>query len=260
MTVLRERRWIVLDQIFSNIRAFMMRSAAIQTKSCLFCGKAKAGMTPLGLCPSCHEEIPWITHIRCNTCGKGQACRDCSQRQDCYFEYNRSAVRYTAGMKEIMARYKYRGDEQLRRVFGHMLTRTFSLHYGSLHQLYPFDAITYVPLHDKRLRERGFNQSKQLAEQLGRTLQIPVISMLERIQYTEKQSKKTRAERLSGIEGAFAVDSELQRWKVKNQRIKLKKVLLIDDVFTTGTTLNECARVIKQHAAVIEIFGLTWAR
>jgi ComF family protein len=103
------------------------------------------------------------------------------------------------------------------------------------------DMIVPVPLHKKKQAERGYNQSELIAEGLGAVLKIPVeAELLERVRHTESQTKKTRAERIENMSGAF---------RLKNTEIAEKHILLVDDVLTTGATLEACALAI--HAAAV---------
>jgi ComF family protein len=114
------------------------------------------------------------------------------------------------------------------------------------------DVLMPVPLHPKRLREREYNQSLLLAHGLGQHLQIPlVLSCLLRIKATAPQTSLSRKERLTNLHRAFSIDDAT--------RIKDKRILLIDDVFTTGTTLHECAKALRK-AGSGPVYGLTLAR
>jgi len=231
---------------------------------CLSCGAGCDGSKPLPVCSGCWASIPWITEVMCSRCGRFEHCTDCSRRETTYYSQNRSAVRYDDTMKEWLALYKYRGKERLRRLLGPMLLHAYHLH--RRHPVEPAQRnpgaqwISYVPLSDERLRERGFNQARQLAEELGRLTGLPVVSLLRRIRHTDKQSFKSRAARLDDMKGIFEVDEEgLARIKAVSGSTGRPRIYLIDDVYTTGSTLNECARTIREKAGV-EVYGISWAR
>jgi ComF family protein len=115
-----------------------------------------------------------------------------------------------------------------------------------------FDIVTWVPLHSTRQRERGFNQSQILARQIARA--YPTINctrLLKRIRPTKSQARLKRKERLTNLAGAFAAAGKTP--------FSGKSILLIDDVCTTGSTINECARTLKSHGAST-VYGLTFAR
>ncbi len=104
------------------------------------------------------------------------------------------------------------------------------------------DAIVAVPLHPRRLREREFNQSLLLARHLGRQWQIPVlINVLQRTRFTRPQTSLTKRERIKNLRRCFAVATP--------SIIAGKTLLVVDDVFTTGTTVNECAKTLRKAGA-----------
>jgi ComF family protein len=114
------------------------------------------------------------------------------------------------------------------------------------------DVIIPVPLHPQRLREREYNQSLLLANRLSRQTGIPLLlACLLRIRPTVPQTSLSKKERLTNLRGAFSVS--------KPAYIQGKRILLVDDVFTTGTTLNECAKTLRR-AGSGHVYGLTLAR
>jgi ComF family protein len=114
-----------------------------------------------------------------------------------------------------------------------------------------WDLIVPVPLHPARERERGFNQSMLLAKLLSAKMSIKSMPTLERIRYTTTQTAFDRAERMQNLHGAFRLR--------KNADVRELRVLLIDDILTTGSTLSECARVLKK-AGARSIHAVTAAR
>ena len=114
-----------------------------------------------------------------------------------------------------------------------------------------FDIIVPVPLHPTRQRERGFNQASLLAELLRARMSIPCKPMLKRVRYTTTQTALDRAERMENLHNAFRLR--------KNADVRGLHVLLIDDVLTTGSTLSECARILKR-AGAISVYAATAAR
>ncbi|CAG7655470.1 hypothetical protein PAECIP111802_06116 [Paenibacillus allorhizosphaerae] len=231
---------------------------------CLSCGAGYDRSKPLPVCSDCWAAIPWIGEVMCSRCGRYEVCTDCIRRENTYYTQNRSAVRYDDNMKEWLALHKYRGKERLRQVLGPML-----LHAYHLHRHNPVDStereatvqwISFVPLSEERLQERGFNQARQLAEELGKLTGLPVISLLRRTRHTDKQSFKARAARLDDLKDVFEVDGDgLAYMNAMAVKLGKHRVYLIDDVYTTGSTLNECARTLRQKLDV-EVYGISWAR
>jgi len=114
------------------------------------------------------------------------------------------------------------------------------------------DLMVPVPLHPKRLRQRGFNQSGLLAGQFARKIKVPVwFDIMIRKNQTQPQTRLKREERLKNVKGAFEISGA--------DRVRGRRVLLIDDVFTTGTTLSECARTLKRGGAS-EVHAITVTR
>ena len=119
-------------------------------------------------------------------------------------------------------------------------------------RLHRIDMIVPVPLHYRRLRQRGFNQASLLARRLGSLLRIPVdYSSLRRTRWTEPQIGLSRNQRAANVKGAFSLKAM--------EKVKGKGVLLLDDVLTTGETVNQCARVLQDGGAR-EVVVLTVAR
>jgi competence protein ComFC len=216
------------------------------------------------LCQVCADQVPWIRQIHCNVCGRYETCYDCQRRQATYFVFSRSAVRYDAAMKEWLAQYKYRKNERLTALFHQMLRFPYERLKAELAwQDRTIHAVTYIPLSEERMEERGFNQSEQLARGIAELDQLPVIPLMSRTRHTNKQSYKTRAERLLDLQGAFIILphglAKLMPLYSETTGFQKLNILLVDDVYTTGSTLNQCAKVIAS-AAPANIYGLTWAR
>lgn len=113
------------------------------------------------------------------------------------------------------------------------------------------DIICYIPMIRKDERKRGFNQCKLIANEIGYNLNIPVSNCIKKVKHTKEQKKLTKEERIKNLIGAFEVTS--------NEDIKNKRVLLIDDVMTTGATIDECTKILKK-SGVKEIIVLTIAK
>ena len=238
------------------------------------------------LCGPCLSGIPWLLRIKCSVCGRGIKCEDCLRRMRRYFVYNRSAVSYDDMMRGWLARYKYRGDERLSFFIAQMLQPAFeqltaeiaaettiqtrSSNRKRLNSLNVWDAVTYVPISKERARERGFNQAEQLASHLAKTYRLPLYSFLYRSRHTEKMSFKSRSERLRDASTLFTPnDQEFQRFKTEKERMtpscpiagKTHRILLVDDIYTTGSTANACSRTLKLYfPAPLDVYVLTWAR
>jgi len=229
----------------------------------------------LRICRSCSESIPWIATPVCRICGRPEACPDCPRRPHRYVVFSRSAVRYDDKMRDLLARYKYRGSERLSPLMSAILACAYERIARELGSDVPH-AITSVPLARERLEERGFNQAEQMAQTIAAWYGIPYVPLLQRNRHTEKMSLKNRSSRLRDLKGIFTLADRKQLQAVKSPHPQPLRILLADDIYTTGSTMNECAAALRatidtrEQAATIRptgpltppptIYGLTWAR
>jgi competence protein ComFC len=233
-------------------------------EECLLCKQISSDyVEQLGLCRSCYIRIPWIRTALCAICGRGEVCYDCQRRKHAYFSKSRSAVRYDETMKELLARYKYRGDERLKSAIGLMLVHAYHLLKDEMRE-HSIDLattkklITFVPVSERRLMERGFNQAEQMAIELGRKVGLPVVPLLNRSKHTDKQSFKSRSERLDDLVHVFEINEILLKQLTSCQAASYV-IYIVDDVYTTGSTMNQCAKVLGERLPV-QVYGITWAR
>jgi ComF family protein len=175
----------------------------------------------------------------------GARCGDCRGRRRA-FKLLRSAGVYEGSLQKLIKKFKYGGREDLARPLGRMLVDLWR----EQPRLGPVDAVVPVPLHWLRERGRGYNQALVLAEYFGRKTGLPVVRALAR-RRSPSQTELRREERLENVRDAFrAARPELARGK---------SLLLVDDVCTTGATLEACARALKA-AGARRVAALTVAR
>ncbi|MCD1260852.1 ComF family protein [Paenibacillus athensensis] len=171
---------------------------------------------------------------------------------------------YDENMKALLARYKYRGDERLAGVIGQMLCHAYRLHQtgkGSKgeHQK-TIKLISFVPVSELRLAERGFNQAEQMAVVLGNREGLPVVPLLRRVKHTDKQSFKGRHARIGDLRDVFELNEQAAvRLMSDCSDPGVLTIYLVDDVYTTGSTMNQCAGVLQTRLNAV-VYGLTWAR
>jgi competence protein ComFC len=207
------------------------------------------------LCADCERRAPRIVPPFCAKCSEPFpgaitqtfSCANCEHRT-LHFDCAVAAYRSRGLVRKLVHDFKYGHQRHLR----HPLTRWLreSLDDPRLRGRH-FDLIVPVPLHPARERERGFNQAALLAELLASAAGVPSRPVLERIRYTTTQTAYDRSERMENLDGAFRLR--------KNRDVRDLRVLLIDDVLTTGSTLSECARVLKA-AGVVSVHAATAAR
>lgn len=215
------------------------------------------------LCPACRKGFAGIRSPMCSACGlpfesphsRDHLCGKCQARS---FEFHqaRSAGRYEGVLRTLVHQYKYQGWVHLAGALGHLLWIVFLSHWDPE----AVDAVVPVPLHPKRLRHRGFNQSRQLimlwpklAFDQGLDLAEEKIkpSWLFRRRYTAIQTGLDRHQREANVKNAFTLE--------KGVKLDGRRILLVDDVLTTGATARACARVLKQGGAA-RVDLLTLAR
>ncbi|URM33441.1 ComF family protein [Cytobacillus firmus] len=204
------------------------------------------------LCQVCTDKLPFIKGEACNKCSRPFSTLDPQFRQDdtctdCVrwnhdpewsgiLDKNHSIFTYDDFLKETLARYKFRGD--------YVLARAFTPFIKEKLKNLNFDCLVPIPLSPERLYERGFNQSAALIREAGFTPK----DLLQRI-HSEKQSKKSRLERIH----------HHQVFEPLNINIENKVILLMDDIYTTGSTLYHAAKVLKNGGAA-SVFSITLAR
>lgn len=219
--------------------------------------RSPAARTALSeLCAACRACIPWIMTVACSVCGRPERCGDCLRRTARHFAASRAAVRYDDVMKEWLAAYKYQGAERLAPLMAAMLAAALERYSQAPAQ--SFDLIAAVPLSESRLASRGFNQAEGMASILAGWYGIPYANLLVRTRDTEKQSRKGRGARIRDMQGLFQPAIPAVHPSIQNSANP--RILLVDDIYTTGSTMNECARAIRQALPAADIFGLAWAR
>lgn len=209
----------------------------------------------LHLCNECSEGVHPASSPYCTVCGMpfktengiDHTCGHCIIEPP-PFAIARAAALYDGVIPDLVHSFKYSFKVHLRLPLALLIVRHLS---PSILAMEP-DLIVPVPLHRKRLRERGFNQALLLAETISRRWKRPLSRHnLQRIRWTEPQINLPAAERATNVRGAFAV--------TEPRDLKGKKIVLVDDVYTTGSTVKECARVLKKEGAA-EVYVVTVAR
>jgi ComF family protein len=220
---------------------------------CTLCGRSiRPGEYLCGQCEASAERIHAPFCHKCSEPFEGSitsafTCANCGHREF-HFDAAVAAYRGRGVVRQIIHEFKYNRQIHLRHLIARWLCAALDDDRLRGRQ---FDLIVPVPLHPARQRERGFNQASLLAELLARQSSIPLKPLLERIRYTNTQTALDRSERMENLHNAFRLR--------KNVDVRGLRVLLVDDVLTTGSTLNECARVLKR-AGALSVYGATAAR
>lgn len=205
------------------------------------------------ICLSCYKTLPRVREPRCARCGKPiavveeQYCYDCAEkrkRQDVLAKGTALWV-YDARMKQAMADFKYEGCVEDGAFFAGELYRSC----GDEMAGWQVEAIIPVPLHRRKRWFRGYNQAAVLAEELGECMKLPVLKgVLQRICYTKPQKGLAPKQRAENVKGAFALAAH-----GKEQLASLRRVLLVDDIYTTGATLEACGDILRR-SGVQEVY------
>jgi competence protein ComFC len=201
------------------------------------------------ICPSCRRSLPRVMPPLCPRCGKprpsGTLCPTCVSWQ-AEIDGIRSPFRFDGVMRQAIHQLKYRNLRALAEPLAKLLND-----YLATNPI-PGEVLVPVPLHQKRLRERGYNQSRLLAKELGKLTNLPVVDdCLIRQRHAPPQARSsTVEERRRNVAGAFVC---------RDHRLQDKQVLLIDDVSTSGATLDAGAAALKAARAT-SVWGLVLAR
>lgn len=184
------------------------------------------------------------------------SCQNCANRRIA-FDFAVAGVQATGPVREIIHHFKYSRDITLTGALADFAALALADPRLAGEDLRSW-ALVPVPLHTVRQLRRGFNQSWEICRQLSRQTGIPALQALRRQRRTETQVKKTRSARLENLRHAFA----LRRRFPWQSRLTLKgaKILLVDDVLTTGATAHECAKVLKRQGGAEKVVVITAAR
>ena len=185
---------------------------------CAFCGKVGVQ----GVCPACEKTLPY-----CKT-----PFHERAEIGACL-----APLKYEGIVREALLDYKFHGSQSRCTGFGDVLAQAAAEHFGG-----QFDLVTFVPVSKKRRRERGYDQSYLLARETCRRWDTAPAALLQKTKDNPAQSSRSsREERQKNVVGAYVA--------VNEDKIKGQRILLIDDILTTGATLREAARVLREAGA-----------
>jgi len=194
---------------------------------------------PRPFCERCAEPFP-------RPLAESFVCANCGERKWALSRL-RAAYLERGTVRDAILAFKYRRQFHLRPWLGRWLEDGFQEHYATE----KWDALVPVPLHPDRKRKRGFNQSSEIAGWMGKRVGLPVVDALRRVKVTVPQARLSRAERLCNLRGSLAL--------VGGFDPRGKRLVICDDVFTTGATADACARILIREGAK-EVVALTVAR
>jgi competence protein ComFC len=213
--------------------------------SCISCG-CSVSLSDRNLCSSCFEEIEYLGEScgRCSGIMDKGSCAICSSREF-YLERNICVADFSGVMKDIIENYKFNGRRSLKRVIAGAVFKKIDL------KDLPVDILTSVPVNRRKKWKRGYNHSEDISKTLSGMINIPYRELLS-------EKRKRGGQKFLGYRERFL--NIINRFGVKRGvDISGKRILLVDDIFTTGATINECARVLRAQGA-LAVFSLTIAR
>jgi len=220
----------------------------IYPTTCFHCETLLEGAFPM--CAKCYADSMRIIDGYCKICGEdfdgefseNPICPNCHSLEFS-FAYAKSALKNTAKNRQLIISYKYGKQVHLVRALASFCNETLQ---EDRFTALPAPILVPVPLHWRRKFNRGFNQAELLCKELNKLTGIPWRGLIRRHRYTTTQTRLSRGERLHNLEGAFSVRRNLGNLK------DFSSVIIVDDVFTTGSTSEECAKILKKEFPKVE--------
>lgn len=208
---------------------------------CIVCGR-EIHKDRYSLCESCAFSLNENYCIRCgrHKIGLGDYCDECS-KSSLAFDEARSSVVYESNAQKVIWRLKYGDAKYLAHAISEYMLDTL------LFTDWDADCITFVPSDKKRYKKRGYNQAELIAKALAERTTLPCLALLDKTKSTPNQARLDKETRVVNLKGAFSVVSKPP-----------DHVVLVDDVMTTGATVNECAKTLKAAGASV-VYVLTFA-
>lgn len=226
----------------------LLVSELLFPRRCAVCDRA----APFGrkVCPDCLQKIIYIPQPRCLKCGKQlreeteEFCHDCSRKKHLFLQ-GRALYDYQS-MSMSLYRFKYARRKEYAAFYGEQI----SFYLGDVIRGWGAQALVPVPVHKSRQKQRGYNQAYCLACEIGKRLQIPVMDeLLLRVRKTVPQKELDESERQNNLKKAF---------KIGINSVKLDTIIMIDDIYTTGSTMDACADILLKNG-VKKIYFITAA-
>ncbi|MCI7814497.1 MAG: ComF family protein [Lachnospiraceae bacterium] len=206
---------------------------------CPFCRTIVGGGHP-DLCASCRENIKKISEPRCKKCGRPirvpekEFCGDCEEKPHLY-EEGMALYLYEGEVRKAVHRLKF----QNQRVYGEIFGKAMAEAFEEKIKKWGVEAVIPVPMYKKKQRKRGYNQAELLAREVAQRLELPLLcDLVVRTRDTKPQKELTGKERENNLKKAFLMVDDA---------VKLRKILIVDDIYTTGSTVDAMADVLKRH-------------
>ncbi|MBC7476286.1 MAG: ComF family protein [Candidatus Sericytochromatia bacterium] len=205
------------------LRNFLLKS------KCLVCNRSSS----ICICKGCSNQFQSIPEPHCQICKSIEIvdnnCQECLRRPPLFSDLIVLGI-YSGLLKSLIYNYKYEGIKEYSKPFADLLAKKISYSFT-----FKFDYITSVPIHHEKLKSRGFNQADLLARDVAKNLRINYLEIFDRSKETKAQFGLSGIEREKNIKDAFGI--------ITNKNIKDKNILIVDDIFTTGSTLQELSKL-----------------
>lgn len=208
----------------------------VYPRRCAICDKVVASNKCI--CKHCEDKPCYIRDVYCLKCGKqisintDELCSDCKKNSH-YFSYGACVFLYDSCMRESLMKFKYSARPEYARYYGREMMRLI------YERKIDFDLIVPVPLHRRRYIKRGYNQAEELAKVLSTQMSIPYINALKRVRKTLPSKSLTRQERRLNLKNAFKLEYDISGYNI----------LLVDDIYTTGATIDLCSMILRKGDA-----------
>lgn len=229
-----------ISKIFKYLANILIEFIYPENISCIICNNPINKSNTYSICKSCFNEMSFILD-GCIKCGKPiiyhslekqdiSGCSSCFNKTF-YFDKSISCIEYNNISKRLILDFKYKNKTYMSNYIANIMKEKLEI------ENIEFDCILYVPLHKKRLKKRGFNQSKKIAIKLEKLINKPSYDILIRKKYTKPLYNLSKEQRNKVLKNVFEIKNEIN--------LKNKNILLVDDIFTTGATVNEISKILK---------------
>ncbi len=209
---------------------------------CICCGRELNARKSGDICDVCFGTSFLLNHNRCKRCGCAMpddttsVCFNC-KKSNFTFTQCIACFPYKGKIRSAVYKFKYKHQKSLAQPFAELMAKVYAS--SDWH----IDYVTFVPLHPSREKTRGYNQARELAVHFSEITHIPMLATCTRDRDTPSQTKMNRSERIHNVRGAFAFNPEIA------PDIVDKNILILDDVYTTGSTANEISKLLIDHHA-----------
>ncbi len=220
---------------------------------CFACGSIIDSSREYGLCDNCIEKFSWASGRTCKKCGKvlgekdrAELCHDCMRREH---EFDRAftCTKYGLYERRLIAKFKNEQKSYFAEALGRMLYDRIVIE--NLH----ISGIIPIPMYKEKFKKRGYNQALLMAKELSKNMGVKVYpNVVKRVAKTLPNKKLDAFGRMANMKNAFAIDQR------QMQKIQGKSILLVDDIYTTGATVDVCSRLLKENGAE-NVYVLTFS-